>query len=171
LQECLAGLADGSVAVSLRVTDSPSPFAANLSFGQINRYMYATDEPEQRGMSALSDELIKSAVHDEALRPRIEPATVAAFEAKRQRTAPGYAPESPDEWAEWIKERVLLPEAEAPPGLEHPDLARLALDDRTWLVHRELLGALTASGLAADALFDGPVPDVADPRSAEQLAL
>ncbi|HEX7034511.1 MAG TPA: DEAD/DEAH box helicase [Pseudomonadales bacterium] len=171
LQECLAGLADGSTTVSLRVTDAPSPFAANLSFGQINRYMYATDEPEQRGMSALSDELIKSAVHDEALRPRIEPATLAAFEAKRQRTAPGYAPESPDEWAEWIKERVLLPEAEAPPELAHPDLARLALGDRSWLVHRELLGALTGSGLAAGAVFDGPVPEVADPRSAEQLAL
>lgn len=171
LQECLAGLADGSIAVSLRVTDSPSPFAANLSFGQINRYMYATDQPEQRGVSALSDELIRSAVYDEALRPRIEPETVAAFEAKRQRTAPGYAPESADEWAEWIKERVLLPVAEAPDVPDHPDIVRLVQGERAWLAHRELLEVLRTSGFAGDAAFDGPVPAVTDPRSAEQLAL
>ncbi len=171
LEACLADVEDGITRVSSCVTTTPSPFAANLSFGQINRYMYATDRPERPGVSALSDELIRSAVLDAALRPRLDAETVQAFEAKRRRTAPGYAPESPDEWAEWIKERVLTPAAEVPAEVNHPDLVLLTRGERSWLAHRELLWALTATGLAAGTHFDAAVIPLADARSAEQLAL
>lgn len=171
LRECLGELEDGVVAVSRCTTSTPSPFAAAAAFDQINPYMYGTDKPDRQDASALSDDLIRSAVRDAALRPRVAPAVVAGFEAKRQRTAPGYAPESAADWAEWVKERVLLPAAELPAGIEHPDLTTVSRGHRQWAVHREVLHALTGSALLGDAAVAGDVPAVADGRDANQLAL
>ncbi|MFU8817147.1 MAG: DEAD/DEAH box helicase, partial [Pseudomonadales bacterium] len=171
LQTCLAELEDATVAVTYRVTASPSPFAGNATFDQISRYMYADDSPERRGASGLSDDLIRSAVHDATLRPRLEAETVALFVAKRQRREPGYAPESANEWAEWVKERVLLPTPDAPAGLDHPDVVTITAGQRRWLCHRELLQALQVSGLAGDARLPQPIPPVADARGAVELAL
>ncbi|MEQ8859411.1 MAG: DEAD/DEAH box helicase [Pseudomonadales bacterium] len=171
LRDCLDALADGSIALSTCTTGSPSPFAANLSFDQINPYMYASDRPDPAGASSLSDELIESAVRDAALRPKLDAATVIAFEAKRQRTAEGYAPDGADEWAEWIKERVLVPAGEVPAELEHPDLAVLTGDAGRWIAHRELLQVLFDTGLAAGTRIDVPAAAVDDPRTATQLAL
>ncbi len=171
LRDCLAAVADGEITVSLCRTATPSPFAANVTFDQINRYMYATDQPEAGGPSALSDELIRAAVRDAELRPRLSAEAVALFESKRRRTAPGYAPDTDEDWASWIKERVLLPRAEGPDAFRHVDVAEVALGGRRWLVHRELLAALSASGLLGAAAVEGPVPDVADERDAETFAL
>ena len=186
LQTCLAELDDATVTVSYRVTATPSPFAGNASFDQISRYMYADDSPDRRAASGLSDDLIRSAVHDASLRPRLAAETVAQFVAKRQRLAPGYAPESATDWAEWIKERVLLPAGETQDmamALAHPDVVEIVEEvveesaagarhcARHWLCHRELLQALLESGLAAGARLPGPIPPVADPRNAQELAL
>jgi ATP-dependent helicase Lhr and Lhr-like helicase len=185
LQTCLAEVADGTVAVSTRVSTSPSPFAGQGTFVQINRYMYDDDTPLRRQASGLADELIRSAVQDPALRPRLAPATVAAFEAKRQRTAPGYAPESAADWAEWVKERILLPATEAAASvgagtdpatgagavLDHPDVVEIGDDGRRWFCHRELLHALRDSGLAGGAQLPPVIPALPDPRSASDLAL
>jgi ATP-dependent helicase Lhr and Lhr-like helicase len=171
LRECLAGLTDGTTAVSHCTSATPSPFAAHLTFNQINRYMYATDRPDVRGPSALSDELIRGALGSGALRPRLKTETVREFVARRQRTAPGYAPDSADDWAQWVKERVLLPEVEAEAVPTHEDLAMLTVDGRRWLCHAESLGALIGSGLAGSAQPSRSPPPVDDPRSAVELAL
>ena len=174
LRQCLAALEDGETAVSKVSLPRPSPFAANVTFDQITRYMYADDTPEragESGRSALDDDLIRGALDQPGLRPDIHPDTVAAYLAKRQRTAPGYQPETTEDWLDWIKERVLTPAAEIKPGFEHPHLVKLRLDGRAWYAHRELLFGLTQSGLIADAEISGTVPSVEDPRDAEQLAL
>lgn len=171
LKVCLAALEDGEITVSTCVSRSPSPFAANLTFDLITPHMYATDQPENRGASALSDELIASAVYNAELRPRISVETVAEFQAKRQRTAPGYAPETAEDWAEWIKERILLPADEAPAGLDHGDVVAVHKAARRWLSHRELLHALGESGLLQGADWTADAVPVPDPRSPEQLAL
>jgi ATP-dependent Lhr-like helicase len=186
LHSCLTGVAEGRIGVTRSATPTPSPFAGALAWDQINRYMYADDRPETAGPTSLSDELIATAIGNPALRPRLEPATVTAFLARRQRTAPGYAPESVDDWVDWVRERVLLPVGEAAgaesagaaqPLSAHPDLCTLTLDDRRWLVHRELLQGLIASGLCAGATIDdrqrtaGRAPDLEDARSAEDFAL
>jgi ATP-dependent Lhr-like helicase len=44
LRRKLAGLASGSIAFSECVTERPSPLARNMTWGQLNRYMYAGDE-------------------------------------------------------------------------------------------------------------------------------
>jgi ATP-dependent Lhr-like helicase len=168
---CLRGLDEGTIRLGIAHTRAPSPFAAGLAWNQINRYMYADDQPELGTPTALSDDLIEAAVGNAALRPKLKAETIAAFLERRQRTAPGYAPETGEEWADWIRERVLLTEAELAVPLEHPDVTRLCTGDRCWWVHRELLQGLVGSGLCAGATFDGPAPPVADRRSAEDFAL
>ncbi|MEQ9004174.1 MAG: DEAD/DEAH box helicase [Pseudomonadales bacterium] len=171
LRDCLDRLGDGVTAVSFTTSTTPSPFAAHLTFNQINRYMYADDRPEAAGPSALSDELIRDALGSGALRPSLDADTVREFVARRQRTAPGYAPEQPEEWAAWIKERVLIPAAALPDDVRHPDLATLSDGARRWVCHVETLGALLASGLAGAATPSQPPPPVDDPRTAVDLAL
>ena len=168
--QVLADLESGAIAWSLATVSVPSPFASAITFNQIGRYMYADDTPERRGRSALSDDLIREAVYDRNLRPRIDPAIVAEFEAKMQRTAPGYAPRDDEELAEWVKERVLIPDAEFTALLDTTDLARPAavrsLDygGRTWFVHAE-----NAAHLQRTLLGDSVPAETADTRKAAQL--
>ncbi|MEM9622045.1 MAG: DEAD/DEAH box helicase [Pseudomonadota bacterium] len=179
LHNMLHELADGTISWSFVTTTTPSPFAQHLTFTQVSRYMYADDTPEDDLLSSLSEDVISQALHSRALRPAIERHIIAEFEAKRQRTAPGYGPESPDEWAEWLKERVLIPAAHIPADAALPEQAVWVADTtppsvsdaepRRWLTHLELLDTLHANQLLpADA---PPVyPRVPDPRDALQLA-
>ena len=73
--------------------DSTKPLRPpGIAFNQINRYMYADDAPESGDRSALPDDLIRQAVFDRSLRPAIEPAVIADFESRVQRTRQGYVP-------------------------------------------------------------------------------
>lgn len=184
LRQMLTELEDGTIEWTFVSTSSPSPFAANVTFAQINRYMYADDTPEEdAGPSALSDDLIRSAVRNAGLRPPIRREIIQEYLAKRQRTAEGYRPVSAEDWSEWVKERVLIPAAEVraatsadAPVPEHEHLVWLeeragSGENRAWLTHRELLHGLAQRGLRDGLAFQGTVPDVEESRSAEQLAL
>ena len=170
LKALLGDLHTGALPWTCVSTATPSPFAGNLAFDQISRYMYADDQPERDDLSALSDDLIQRAVGDASLRPRLRLEVVEAFEAKRQRRAEGYAPRSLDDWLEWAKERVLTPEAEWPAEVEHDHLVRFSSGRRTWVAHLELAHALTASGLCAGLVGPADPPAVEDPRSAADFA-
>ena len=135
----LEQVASGALPWTYASTAVPSPFAADLAFGQINRYMYADDQPEQGDRSALSDDLIRQAVFDQALRPRISSAVVAEFESKVQRKRAGYVPEGDLELREWVKERVAIAEDAWFEGVEVPaGLDRLETAGRVFLVHPEI---------------------------------
>ena len=170
LRALLGDLHDGALPWTCISTSTPSPFARNVAFDQISRYMYADDQPERDDLSALSDDLIQRAVRDDSLRPRLRLEVVVAFEAKRQRRAEGYEPRSLEDWLEWAKERVLTPEPEWPPEVEHDHLVRFSSGQRTWVAHLELAHALVDSGFCAGLV--GPVdpPVVQDPRSAAAFA-
>ncbi len=169
--EALADLETGVIATSIAETSAPTPFAAGIAYDQLNRYMYADDTPERGAPSALSEDLIRQAVHDQRLRPAVAPGVIADFESKALRTAPGYAPQDAEDLAEWVKERVLIPEAEssallADASWDMPDeVIRMARGSGTWLVHAEdaahiettLFGKTRAPG------------DREDPRDATQL--
>ena len=103
---------NGLIGWSFVSTATPSPFAANITFDQINRYMYADDSPDAAGPSSLSERLIADVLANEQLRPRISLTTVGRFEEKRQRRHPDYQPQALSDWQEWVKERLLVPEAE-----------------------------------------------------------
>jgi len=108
LRELLDEIATGVIRVSEVVTPAPSPFAEGVGWRSVNSYMYAEDRPAAGG-SNLSDEVLKDALQDAALRPRLDPALVAEFDAKWRGVAPGYAPQSDDEWRDHVEERILVP--------------------------------------------------------------
>ncbi len=167
--EIVARIHAGEVDWSLATVNVPSPFAANLAFGQVNRYMYADDTPEREpasGASSLSDELIRQAVFDASLRPSISAEVVAEFEARAQRTKPGYVPSGEGELAEWTKERVAIPVAGWFEDTPVPEQVKrvAAADGRAWLVHREVtLGEAPLRQAGEMLQFYGP-------RSAAELA-
>lgn len=137
--DALERLAAGELNWSIATVAVPSPFAAGIAFNQVSRYMYADDTPEAGGRSSLSDDLIRQAVFDQALRPAIDPEVVADFESRAQRTRTGYVPDDEDELAEWVKERVAIPEAEWFEGVDIPArLRRFAHAGRLFLVHPEI---------------------------------
>jgi ATP-dependent Lhr-like helicase len=168
LEDMLGELTDGVVAWSFVSTATPSPFAANITFDQINRYMYADDSPDAAGSSSLSDRLIADVLANEQLRPRLSPATVERFEEKRQRRQADYQPQALEDWREWVKERLLVPEPEHQGPTE--GLVWISDGRRRWLTHPELLQALTGSGLVKVEWVADAIPAVPDPRDAVQLA-
>ena len=137
--EALERLAAGEQNWSIATVSVPSPFAAGIAFGQVSRYMYADDAPEGGGRSALSDDLIRQAVFDQALRPAIRPEVIRDFESRAQRTRPGYVPDDEGELAEWVKERVAIIETEWFEGIEIPSgVRRVDVDGRSFIVHPEI---------------------------------
>ena len=158
----------GAIDWSFVTTPTPSPFAHNLTFGQVSRYMYADDTPQDDELSALSEDLIAHALHNDALRPTIDQAVVERFEAKRQRRESGYEPLTANDWEEWLKERVLIPEGELPDRPELPKQACwIEVDTRRWLTHLELVANLHHTGLLPNAP-PTTAPPVKDERDATQ---
>ncbi|MBT3225420.1 MAG: DEAD/DEAH box helicase [Deltaproteobacteria bacterium] len=93
-------------------TNHPSPLAFNMSWNQINTYMYQEDQPVVGKNSTLREDLISEIAQSPDFRPSISPELIALFEEKRQRLYPGYAPQSPRDLVDWVKERLLIPIAE-----------------------------------------------------------
>ena len=162
--DALERLAAGDLAWSVATVSAPSPFAAGIAFNQVSRYMYADDTPDTGGRSALSDDLIRRAVFDQTLRPAIDPAVIADFESRVQRTRIGYVPDGEVELAEWVKERVAVPEAEWFEGVAVPvGLRRRTVGDRRFLVHQEI-------DLGSDPLRQaGEMLQFYGPRTVEQV--
>lgn len=170
LLKVLGELEDGTISWQFVTSTTPSPFAQHLTFNQVSRYMYADDTPEDDATSSLGEDIISQALHNYALRPRIEPAVIQAFLAKRQRHQAGYEPSSEEEWAEWVKERTLIPIQELPEEFTPPVGTLLVhLKSKTWLTHLETAHALYHSGLI-NAPASEEFPDLDDKRSATQLA-
>ncbi len=160
-RQVLTALESGETAISECKTDVPSPFAATLAYDQLNRYVYADDQPVGGGRtSSLSDELIAHALRDAALRPAISQAVIERFEAKLQRREPGYAPTSETELIEWLKERVWIREHEwfedtpVPEGVEE-----IAVGDSIWYAHASGIRLAESEAITAIAnamQFYGP---------------
>ncbi len=112
LKKVLDEVHSGEIRVSECVTDAPSPFAGSLIYRQINKYMYEDDEPGPGGGAALSDDLVREVAANALIRPDIPAELVSDLESRLQRTAPGYAPDSPVELRDWALERLLIPAGE-----------------------------------------------------------
>ena len=169
LERLLEELQDGEISWRFVSTSTPSPFAANLSWNQINQYMYADDTPEARGRSNLQDDLLSSAI---AQRPSVSRAVIEEFLDKRKRTHPDYAPEDPAEWLEWVKERVLLAPEELPAefhpiniaegkGTTSAPLVELRNAGQRWFAHAENAWSLCA---AFELTSEVELPDRDDDR-------
>lgn len=108
----LTEVAEGTIRWTRIHNSNPSPMALTGAWRQVNDYMYRDDSPSGLGTSALSEDLMRQVVFTPGLRPTISGALIRGFEEKRQRLAPGYAPGSAMELVEWVKERLLIPQAE-----------------------------------------------------------
>lgn len=108
----LAGLESGVIAWSETRTTRPSPMAESVNWPLINRYMYMDDRPLTDGKSKLRGDLLHEVVSIPELRPSVTREAAAGFELKRRRLAPGYSPDGARDLVEWVKERLLVPQAE-----------------------------------------------------------
>jgi ATP-dependent helicase Lhr and Lhr-like helicase len=102
----------GTIRVTEVTTPVPSPFCGELVWKQTNTLMYLDDTPAGHAETNLRPDLVRELALSAEVRPRLDPGVVAEFQAKLQRTAPGYAPRDSRELLDWVKERVLLPAAE-----------------------------------------------------------
>ncbi|MEW5724089.1 MAG: DEAD/DEAH box helicase [Thermodesulfobacteriota bacterium] len=145
LKSILAEIESGAVAWSEVRMSLPSPLARTTAWRQVNEYMYMGDDPVSSGESRLRGDLLREVVFSPGLRPALRTETVAAFESKLRRLAPGYAPGTPGEVLFWARERVALPEAEW-----RELLAAIQRDH--GLSEKELAGALAGRLVR----FEGP---------------
>ena len=112
LRRLIEEIQDGEIRLTQIRTTTASPFAQGLIWLQTNKYVYEDDTPDAARTSALGQDLLKELVFAPHLRPRIPSDLIRLFEAKRQRTAKGYAPDSGRELIDWVKERLLIPRQE-----------------------------------------------------------
>ena len=112
LRTVFDGIADGEIELATAVTAAPSPFASGLVWRQTNRYMYLGDEPNARSGSAYSLSVLDEVVRSPHLRPSITEEVARELSEKLARTAPGYAPDSPDELVLFVEESGMVPEAD-----------------------------------------------------------
>ncbi len=105
-------LASGLIRVGEVSTPAPSPLCHGLLWKQTNSLMYADDTPPGSGGTALRGELVRELALSPDLRPRLAANVLADFQAKLQRTGEGYAPRDSRELLDWVKERIILPDAE-----------------------------------------------------------
>jgi ATP-dependent helicase Lhr and Lhr-like helicase len=112
LKRLLEEIQDGEIRMTRIRTTQATPFAQSLIWLQTNKYVYEDDTPDAARTSALGQDLLKELVFASHLRPRLPMELIRIFEAKQQRLAPGYPPDSPRELIDWVKERLLIPQEE-----------------------------------------------------------
>ncbi len=112
LTRVLRELERGEITWSASHSRSPSPLALSGSWQWINHHMYADDRQTGVVKTELSRDLLEQVIANPQLRPAVDTRWVAEFEEKRHRNHPGYAPDTPLELLEWVKERLLISETE-----------------------------------------------------------
>jgi ATP-dependent helicase Lhr and Lhr-like helicase len=112
-------VADGRFELSYFSSRAPSPFAREALWKETGDNMYRGDELVGRASSSVSDRVVAEALRSSRLRPRLDPVLIGDFEARLKRLIPGWAPEDAFAFAEWARERVLIPAAELPAILQN----------------------------------------------------
>ena len=112
LHQVLTELESGSITWTAVHINYASPFAKNVSWRQIDHYMYMDDRPMGGKTSMLRDDLLRDVVFNPGLRPTVTRELVHEFELKRQRLSPGYSPQTSRDLVDWVKERLIIPTAE-----------------------------------------------------------
>jgi len=112
LIERLEEIRSGVILISETETTVPSPFSESVIWKRTNQYMYESDSLHTHSMRPASGDGILDVLHSPHLRPRFSSRLLDEFLAKRQRVLPGYAPDTPEDLLQWVRERVLIPAAE-----------------------------------------------------------
>jgi ATP-dependent helicase Lhr and Lhr-like helicase len=112
LRQVLVEIETNEIVIEEINTQTPSPFAQSVAWGQINTYMYMDDQPKSSKTSNLGADLLAEVVFTPELRPTLPIGLVEEFEQRQHRLAPGYAPDSLRDLIEWVKERSFIPAVE-----------------------------------------------------------
>jgi ATP-dependent helicase Lhr and Lhr-like helicase len=112
LMSLLEEIRSGDIRITEINTKKPSPFADEIIWRQTNQYMYEDDSATSRLKSSLSEALLKEVMYSSHLRPRFSNELLTSFREKLHRTADGYAPGTPEELLQWLKERLFIPNNE-----------------------------------------------------------
>jgi len=112
LKMLLDELQTGRTEIAEVEREAPSPFCGGLIWRQTNKYMYQDDTPAGRAPTGLSRKLLDEVLSSSRLRPRIAGQLAAELESRLQRLKAGYAPATPAELLDWLKERLLIPAGE-----------------------------------------------------------
>ncbi len=105
-------LASGSLSFDFFVTSFPSAFSGSSVWVHANKFMYEDDtlrgSLSGHGRSA-GDEAIIHALNSRGMRPHIQGASASAFGSRLRRELPGWAPETAEELADWVEQRLCIP--------------------------------------------------------------
>lgn len=112
LYRLLGEVRTGEITVSEVFTPSPSPFADSIIWRQTNFQMYEDDSASSSLRTATGDDLIEEILGSQGLRPDIPEDLAESFRRKVQRLETGYSPDSAEELAAWVAERLFIPKDE-----------------------------------------------------------
>ncbi len=112
LKKRLAEIRTGDIQITEITQEGQTPFTSNLTWPQINQYMYENDESRSAQSSLVRRDLFEDLLATPDLRPAIPESIIQTFEEKRQRIYSGYSPWTSLELIEWLKERILLTKLE-----------------------------------------------------------
>lgn len=136
LKLMLAELDSNNINITEVTTDTPSPFAQSVSWGQINTYMYMNDQPRSFKTSNLKPSLLEEVVFTPGLRPTLPVSLVEEFESRQLRLADGYSPANETELIEWVKERSAIPLPEWEQLLAAGAYDETKLEEKITLLHQ-----------------------------------
>ncbi len=112
LKQILDELNQGKIRIGECRTSHASVFAGSVIWQQTNTHMYADDSPAGGKRSGLSDDLIREIIGAKMTEPLFSADLVLELTRKLKRTAPGYAPSTPGDLLDWVKERVFIRKVE-----------------------------------------------------------
>ncbi|MBB2205877.1 ATP-dependent helicase [Gluconacetobacter takamatsuzukensis] len=166
-------LADGAIRIVEVTTEIPSPFAADLLFGYVAEFMYATDAPiaERRAsILSLDSGLLADLLGEVDLGTLLDPTVTAQVESELQRLAPAYRAKGKEGTADLVRELGPLSTEDVAQRLTDGDaqsaLAALASERRviqTTIAGRPCWAAIEDAARLRDALgvtLPADLPDI-----------
>ncbi|MCG6879646.1 MAG: DEAD/DEAH box helicase [Deltaproteobacteria bacterium] len=141
LKQIMDELHQGKIRIGECRTTQASVFAGSVIWQQTNTHMYEDDSPAGGKRSGLSDDLIREIMGTKTSQPLFSPELILDLTRKLQRTAPGYAPSTPGDLLDWVKERVflsrdewheLLQSMERDHGIAEPDAVKTIEHKLAW---------------------------------------
>lgn len=112
LRLLLDEVGNGAISLSTVQTDSVSPFGSDMVWQQTNRYMYEDDAPETGQGAAYSGDPVADALRHDSVRPLLPVRLCLDLEARLQGKADGYEPDSPTDFLQLVRDRILTEENE-----------------------------------------------------------
>lgn len=108
----LKAIEQGDIKISSITKRVPTPMADNVSWEQVNKYMYEDDGNKGTQKSDLDYDLVSEVIWGQKFLLPIKKDIAEIFDSKLKRTYPGYSPSSTFELVDFVNDMVILTEEE-----------------------------------------------------------